>query len=748
MPKEELVSDIDEDDFLVFEDEKPIDALRKHHWRILVVDDDEAIHSSTRFVLSDFTFEGCEIDLLHAYNTDEAKELLENNTNIAVILLDVVMETDDAGLKLVDFVRNEMHNKNMRIILRTGQPGAAPEWEVITKYDINDYKTKTELTQEKLFTTLTTAFRSYQQLYEITANRRGLEEITQNNAALLKTRSIEEFWEQTKSFISSLFPVTDDYLFLLLDRMNSISIKCVESAGSLSTVPMDCSLRILPEDISVSIENAMSSRNIQIRNKDITLFLETSKNQKLIIYYKLSRSLTDGEARLLNVFISNASVALDNICLFENVQSLAYEDQLTGLRNRSAFVDELRSLLRSINEGDEYIVIDVDLDHFDDINDLIGQRHGDKVLQAFAHHIEHIAGPTKALCRISGDEFGLIYKTKGIGATNFDPRKILQDLQHKININAYDISLRSSIGIAKFSDKAQTAETILRNAWLALRRAKDSGRNGFAYYSSDMDFDVVKRAELTSNLRQAIEKEEFSLFYQPQYCFESEAICGVEALLRWKKKDGSFMPPVEFIPALERSGLIVEVGEWILRQSCIDAQSWVGSELENVAVSVNVSVVQLYKPNFVDMVSKTLEVTGLAPQRLKLEITESIIMHDAEDASKILANIQALGISVAIDDFGVGYSSLSYLQKLPVDYIKVDQSFVENIVGQPGDAMIADAIITLGHSFGLKVVAEGVEDDDQVKFLRILGCDQIQGYYYALPMSQSDLLKFPLNKKI
>ncbi|MTI09031.1 EAL domain-containing protein [Curvivirga aplysinae] len=722
--------------------------VTKHAWCMLLVDDDESIHQRVRDEIENFRFEGCKIEVLHAYNAIEAKELLLNNAHIAVIFHDYVSDRAQASFNFVDFVRNDLGNSEIRIILRGTRYSTFTDWDLISRYDISDYRSKNDLVADKFYTTLTATLRSYKRLHEINTNRLGLEKITKHTASLMKVRSPQEFWQQLRAFMCESFPVTDDFLMLTLDGKSNKNLRVVDSGGKYRQLPTECRLHNLHEDVVDCARSALSMRTKQIRSSTLTLYLETSNATQLIIFHGLKRKLRETETRLIDVFVSNAAIAFDNIELFQNVQSLAYEDQLTKLGNRSAFVDAIRFLLREIHPGDEYTIIDVDLDHFDDINDLIGQRHGDKVLQAFAEHIENVTRSATRLCRISGDEFGLIYKTKGIGAVNFDPYNLLKSLEYKLDVNAYDITVRPSLGITKFSDRGQTAESIMRNAWIALRHSKDNGRNAFTYYSSNMDNEVVKRAELISDLRRALVAEEFTLFYQPQYSLKSEQACGVEALLRWQAPDGSFRSPAEFIPAMERSGLIVDVGSWVLRQACIDAKSWEGTNFGHIAVSVNISVAQLYHRDFVKTVATVLEETQLNPKRLKLEITESLIMQDAAEAMQVLHELRGLGLDLAIDDFGQGYSSLSYLQQLPFDYIKVDQSFVRNMVENSGDAVIADVIITLGHSFGMKVIAEGVEDLEQLKFLRVLGCDQIQGYYYAKPMAEFDLRQFAIDKRI
>ncbi|RED52296.1 two-component system response regulator [Aestuariispira insulae] len=734
----------DDDDFLIddefFADEDEADV---HHWRLLVVDDDEAIHTSTRFVLSDFEYRGNSIELLHAYSADEAKDHLRNNDDIAVILLDVVMETDDAGLRLIEFVRNEMDNKDVRIILRTGQPGVAPEWEVITRYDINDYKTKTELTQEKLFTTVTTALRSFEQLFEINNNRRGLEKIMTCAGELMQHRDAEGFISRLGDHLISFLPSNQQALIVARDENDQAIILC--GRGDLGNCAGALADQSLPPAVHEMVGKALEEGIPVFDNAHACFHLKTQGKRYLVIYVGLERPLDGTERQLLDVFCANAVIGLDNVDLFQHVRKLAFQDQLTKLGNRSLFLERLRTLINDMDEGDEYLVIDADLDHFDDINDLIGQENGDIVLKDFANHCLGVAASPVVVCRISGDEFGYIFKTGGENAIDLDVASFQKSLYMVSEVEAYAIPLHVTLGITRLNAgnaSRATAESIMRNAWLALRRAKDMGRDTFCYYEAEMDEEVQARAELVTDLRKAIDKGELFVHYQPQFCLENDKVSGMEGLMRWRKQDGTVIPPYKFIPEMERSGLIVAAGEWILRECCCQMMRWMEDGWDGVPVSVNVSMHQIFAGDFPETVSQILEETGLPAGMLKLELTESVIMVDVQEAIAIFSQLKQIGVELAIDDFGTGYSSLSYMQQLDVDVLKIDQSFIKHVTERRGDAVIAETIITLAHNFGMKVIAEGVETADHVNILKTLGCDQVQGYYYSKPLEADELIAF------
>lgn len=747
MSSGQLFRSDDEEDFLLEDDASVTDKAKTkdHHWRLLVVDDDEAIHTSTRFVLSDFEYNGETLNLLHAYSADEAKAYLAENDDIAVMLLDVVMETDDAGLRLIDYVRNELNNKEIRIILRTGQPGVAPEWEVITKYDINDYKTKTELTQEKLFTTITTALRSFEQLFEINTNRSGLERIVEGAADLMQLRDADQYVSAFSAQLLDFLPASGDYLVATDWNDGEDGILAFAGGGRFADSRGELSQIGDIGEAQTQIEACFESRGHVYGEGQICVYVETQHDRRLVVWAALERPLGPSEQRLLKVFCANAAVGLDNVDLYQHVTNLAFQDHLTKLGNRAYFLEKLRSVLAASSDDDKFAVIDVDLDHFDDINDLVGQENGDLVLQSFADHLRGIGSESIAVCRISGDEFGMIYKVAGEDAVAFEPGEIQTSLQHEVNVAAYDIPIHSTLGITLVdgaSREGETSESLMRKAWLALRNAKEQGRDTFAFYTPDMGQEVIRRAEMVSDIRQAIEAEEFILYYQPVVRVSDAKPVAFEALMRWRKKDGSIIPPGLFIPEMERSGLMIPAGHWALREACRQAKEWRDQGLCELPVSVNVSMDQIYQGDFPQTVAAVLEETQLPAKQLKLELTESVIMADVEEALDVLQQLSKIGVTLAIDDFGTGYSSLSYLQRLNVDVLKVDRSFITNMARRSGDAVIVEAIITLAHNFGMRVIAEGVEIKEQVDFLAALKCDEIQGYYYSKPLPKEKVEEF------
>lgn len=435
----------------------------------------------------------------------------------------------------------------------------------------------------------------------------------------------------------------------------------------------------------------------------------------------------------------------------DKIHHLAYFDTLTGLPNRTHFLEKLEeSVRRNVIEEDKRLaVFSVDLDHFKDINDTMGHDIGDKILEVVGKRLLKAAPEGSLVARASADEFSIM--TVLDGDVKVDSSRIAQDLlaavAEPVSILQEKFQVRASIGVAHCPDDGLDGSLIVKNADIALNRAKVEGRDTIRYYSEDFDRAVQQRFQMLRDLRSAIDNNELMLHYHPQFSLKTGEIIGVEALLRWWRPDnsrqgGSLVAPAEFIPLAEQSGLIVPIGEWVMREACRANKRWQEQGLPKVRIAVNISGVQFHRGDIVRIVGDVLKETGLDPQWLELEVTESVFMENMDVAIDILHQLHSLGVELAVDDFGTGYSSLSYLRRFPIDRLKIDQSFTRNALTDPGDATITRTIINLGHSLGLKVIAEGVETADHENFLRAEGCDEVQGYRYSKPVPEDALINF------
>jgi diguanylate cyclase (GGDEF)-like protein len=416
-------------------------------------------------------------------------------------------------------------------------------------------------------------------------------------------------------------------------------------------------------------------------------------------------------------------------------------DALTGLPNRNLLNDRLRQAVYQQRSPRNLAVVFMDLDHFKFVNDSLGHSTGDKLLKAMSERLRAALREGDTVGRVGGDEFVLILNDQSNEEVIFRAmQRISAKVSEPITIDGKELYVSCSAGISMYPQDGPDVDTLLKNADAAMYRAKEHGRNNFQFYTAEMNERVNERLALENALRRALERQEFILHYQQKVDMKSGVIVGAEALVRWMHPEWGLVRPARFIPLAEETGLIVQLGEWVLREACRQTREWLDSGLKPGVVSVNLSARQFRQEGLVRMVSRILEETKLEPAQLEMELTESMVMHNVEAAIATLQGLKSLGVALSVDDFGTGYSSLSYLKDLPIDALKIDRSFVRDI-GAGADAedgVIAQAIVSLGHSLHLKVVAEGVETDQQVRFLKRLGCDELQGFFYGEPVAPAD----------
>jgi len=425
----------------------------------------------------------------------------------------------------------------------------------------------------------------------------------------------------------------------------------------------------------------------------------------------------------------------------ERAQSLAYYDALTGLPNRILLRDRLaRAMATARRQNHRVALLFLDLDRFKTINDSLGHSVGDLLLQGVAERLRSLAREQDTVTRLGGDEFLIVLtNVKEIPDVAVAAERFMDAMTAEFLIAGHSLSVGCSVGISIFPEHGADEETLIKNADAAMYTAKDNGRNNFQFFTADMNAQAVVRLALESGLRLALDKKELFLVYQPQLDIATGKISGLEALLRWQHPELGLVPTDEFIRIAESSGLIMPIGEWVLRTACNQAREWQDQGLPAISVAVNVSAVQFRREGFPDLISRVLRETGLAPEFLELELTESLLLANADVTFLVISKLKAIGVTLAIDDFGTGYSSFSYLRHFQINKLKIDRSFVRDVAVNPDDAAITAAIISMAKSLRLKVIAEGVEDEAQMSFLRSHHCDEIQGYYFSKPLAVDDV---------
>lgn len=739
---------------LQFEDEPtapaPLGQDGSFHspWRVLVVDDDEDVHETTQFALQGLNVLGQPLELIHAYSADECMRVLQREDSIAVLLLDVVMETEDAGLRIVQRIRDELGLHQLRIVLRTGQPGQSPEFETISRYDINDYKTKSELTRGKLFATLTTALRSYDQLNRLEVSRQGLEKIIQASNRFIADQGMQSFAEGVITQIAGLLGIAPEGVVCASadhaqpGEFQRDSVMVIAAAGAYRHW-MDSRLDEMEDaHIVESLSQALSEQRTLVDRQSVTLYFAGKAGSNFAAHIAADVPLREVDRRLLEVFCTNISLCASNVALFNRLHDLAYNDSLVKLPNRFAFIETLRSRMAA-GQLSGQVLVKLDIDQFAQANEMLGHSYGDFLLQSLVQRLNERFGQQCALGRLGGNTFGILGPVGLVSAESvaavFDAPFVATNMSRRLS---------ASIGLVSFDEALpQTAEEFLEFAFVGLKRAKSQGLGRTAWFTRELGNDAKERSSLLQGLHKAVDLEHLFLVFQPKVDVRTERVIGLEALLRWRDESGNLVSPDRFIPVAEQSGLIVAMGLWVL-QKALDALTTLSQAgFDDIQMGVNVSVVQLEHPEFMPEIKKALANSSVKAHLLELEITESVAILGVDRVVTLLESIGQLGIGLAIDDFGTGFSSLSYIDRLPADRIKIDRSFVEKLDGDPRAARIARLIIPLGHQLGMKVVAEGVETSQQLEALREMGCDEVQGYYYGKPMVYDELLKWLENRR-
>jgi len=748
-------------DDLVFADEVvvvPVATLPP--WRILVVDDDADVHSTTLFALGNVEMQGRPLTFLHAYSATEAFAVLGRERNIAVILLDVVMERADAGLQLVRRIRDELGLHDVRIILRTGQPGYAPEMEAIRGYDINDYRTKSELTRTKLYTAVAAAIRSYDQLCALEANRIGMECIVAACAQLMALHGVRDVAYGILTQAGKLIGQPADGVLCTREFGDGTGASAFGPLGVVAACGASrdlegCELDAQYDDphvtrLAQAAGRTLARRACTAEDGVLALFFPGKAGRDFVACIPLGRTISDVEIRLLKVFCGMVAVSLDNCELVTDLHKSAFHDPLTGLPNRTRMVELIDAKLvagsrsgstsgSGLDHADDAVLALVDIDHFAETNDALGHRFGDLLLAAVAQRLcTRLApglAPALSIGRIGGDIFCVL------GNAPLVQPALLQALfLDAFHIDGQDVQVSSTLGLVRLGEHDGSGADALKDADIALKRAKLQQRAGHCYFSRGMGVEIRERVRMMHALRSGFRNGELFLAYQPQIDLGTNRAFGAEALLRWRQQDGQLVSPDRFIPIAEYSGLIVEIGEWVLRQACMELLRLRAAGHTAFTMSVNVSQVQLRHPHFLDMLRRALDDTGAPPEFIELEITESMAMEEPAVLVEKLAHVKRTGVSIAIDDFGTGFSSLSHLQRLQVDRLKIDRTFVTEITGSARGSSIAQMVVQLGRNLGLSVIAEGVEDERQAQILRQLGCPLAQGFLYSRPLSPEALL--------
>ncbi|MBQ4832931.1 EAL domain-containing protein [Pseudoalteromonas sp. MMG010] len=720
-----------ENDFLLFqESDYPEVVEPTAFWDVLIVDDEPEIHTVTKLALTGIEFSGAGLRFHNAHSSAEAINILKASSDIAVIFLDVVMETDDAGLKLAKWIREELNNQTVRIILRTGQAGNCPEQKVIREFDINDYKTKTELTRDKLVTSLITALRSYQQVCQLEYQSEAMNTILSASKAILSLKDVKVLCKNIIDYLAVILACEPKGLICKqLQDDEAITV-----LGGCEGFEQYAGLKL--GEISHDVVNNLAHKfknDQHVFDHDGALFIFKSAQRTAGIYIQCDHPPSALQVKFAEIFLTSVSVALENVGLFNKLRDAAYKDGLTGIANRINFIENLASHYHE-NDNKSVLVL-LDVMGFSDINNGLGQEVGNALLIAIVHRLQKLLPDAQLLSRIGADIFGLV-----IAKDKFSQCCFIENLRPSFIVGEHILPIGFKMGLCHQHDFQHSGAETLKLAYIALNQAKKESKEEGVYFQSQMQKNIALRLQMIRELRQDFESQRLEVWYQPQFNLKDLSVFGCEALLRWRSRDGSYISPAIFIPLAEDAGLIIEIGQWVLEQACLQQKRLESLGFE-ICIAVNVSVPQFKVKGYAKQVTDTLKKYNVAPKNIELEVTESVLMDELGSVIDSLNELKSTGIEVAIDDFGTGYSSLSYLQNLPADRLKIDRAFIKDLP-EKDNGDIAAMVIALGAKLGLRTIAEGVETQAQASFLQQLGCNEVQGFLYAKPMPENALLEF------
>lgn len=736
-----------DDDLITFVGEVPPDppamAAEPAEWRILAVDDDQAFQRTLGLALRDAELLGRRVRVTQAYSMREAARILARQPEFAVVLVDVVMETDHAGLELIRAMRELLGRGETRVILLTGEPGMAPVSQVMRDFDISDYCLKSDLAARGLKNILTGVLRNYDQLQTISAARRGLQLIIESSSRLAGSRTLGEYSSAILAEIGRLLKAPSDGLICARPIANGGGgapagpggVLIVGAVGHFRALAGRSLDTVHDREIRTRVVEALDARTSRPHPAaQVIFFPRESAGTDYAAYIPTGRPLNTTETELLRAFAANVAKDLRNVALIGELDRVAYQDESLPIGNknhlRRAIVEALAA-----GERESHVLVTVDLDNFGGLNNAFGSEFGDHILEAVADRLGADFPPPATVSRIHSDYFAVLGRA---GEVDADRAQAIFDRPFEIAGDAYPITACVST-LTLPSDDLREAAAVMGAARVGMRQAKLLGPNTVLAYQPAFDRRAAERAQLLLRLRAGLMANELFLLYQPQVDLASGRIIGAEALLRWNSADGP-VSPAEFIPLAEQSAHIHAIGHFVVEQACAALRRLATCGLGELGVSVNVSARQFERPDLIGELVRMLGAAGVSTRRLGIEVTETAAMQDFERVSRQLAEYRQCGGFVAIDDFGTGMSSLEYLLELPADHLKLDITFVAQLEHDERCRSIARMIVDLGRRLGLQVVAEGVETAWQADWLRDNGCHVAQGWLFGRPMALDALI--------
>lgn len=705
---------------------------RTDTYKILSVEDDLDYQEALLNALTTLNYDGKEVEFLTANSSTEAATVIAQNPTISVILLDVIMETDDAGLRLVDTIRDGIGNDLVRIVLLTGQSGLAPVHEVMKLYDIDDYWRKPDLTHEHLQTILLSNLRTWNHLRDMKEARHGMQMLIESSQRLATKRDILAYTQSILEEVSQLLNIKKGGIVCFSNTADQDIEQAliVAASGELSHYSHQLLGNVLDDkSLIASISEACRAKHhIFVEGYSILFFANKELEEKVcILLVQLDRKLAPNELNLLQVMCENINVGFRNVVLHSKLTELAYYDPISGIHNKNWLSREIRNMSSVDLPCAKLLMLHVeDLVHTETV---FGSKFVDQLIQAFYSHLCNHFTDTINIALIERDTLAVIvYASHG-----YDEESLESIIHASLNIenviHTVDIIV-GSIELAQF--KHYEAEQIISAGESALEQARRKGLS-FLVYSEALASAIIERYALLTDLREAVVTDQIEVYLQPKVSLENGQLVGFEALARWQHHSGIFIPPDQFIVLAESCGLIGRLDRNIMRRSCL-ALKYLMEQGVSVPISVNVTGGEVVRPDYFEHLAALFHELKVDSRLIELEITETQLIEEKATICKQLKILKSNGMKVNIDDFGTGYSSLAYLSTLAVSTLKVDHGFVWRMEDSAKDWQILKMIIDLGKALGLTVIAEGIETVAQRTQLTELGCEQGQGYLFSRPM--------------
>ncbi|NIY74738.1 EAL domain-containing protein [Thalassospira sp. HF15] len=693
-------------------------------WRILVVDDDTDVHEATDYALSRVKILGRSLELIHAYSAGEGLEILHQETDIAVILLDVVMERPDSGLRLVEEIRAEGY-REQRIILRTGYPGDAPEKEVIRNYEVDDYWSKDELTRTRLVTSLTTAIRAVDYIRALKGTRAGLEMVIEGTQHLYQNKNLDLFAEGVLTQLAAILRVSPAGGICALAELPDSEDELVVLSGTGRFAPHVGSKLFEVDEIDKDLIHK-SLRNGQgpvVSGDKMVFSHQSDTGRRLLIYFVHEQSLSRQDIVLTELFVTNLAICFDNLALITELGELAFVDQRVGIPNQNAFDRELMNVTRG--DSNHTLVAMVAIEDAAELVVAFGVNYFEEIMNAVYQRLHRIAGNTVLVARVAEYTLGLVDSTG-----KFEVSAAENIFDEPFEVAGSPVVVRATIGVVRGNPQGRRSSDIQRAARLTLLKQKQKGPGGTAEFESSMADDVQDSLRLIGKLRQAVQDRVLTFVFQPKIRLASERVVGYEVLCRWTD-DGVPVSPGRFIPLAERAGLSDDI-----TFQCLEAVSDLNRSLQQenlpaLKAAVNLAAHDIGNMDFVEQLLEACHRLGLGPELICFEITETQHFTNDGDATACVQKLAEEGFELWLDDFGTGYSSLTHLDILPVCGIKIDKSFISVLSAENHATHVAETAAGIAQTLGIDCVAEGIETREQHKFCQSLGVEFAQGFLYS-----------------